>query len=252
MLEGIERLVDLTGVSVSALSGLDADGIKAAIGRNDADALAQTAGHFAGTARDGNTVRMARTVAIPLRYFVAKMFHGPFLVVAEARWTRSTTGASGRRSGGSSTRSTRAWFRRTTSRVHRADRLPRPGPRLQSLLESGRRAGSADISEAGAGYVGAAYEATKGWLASLPAGEAVGVGFSGGIDSLSVLLLARKAMADLGRDPDQIRAFTLDFGNGPDALQAERIVKDLGIERTPGSASFVPDPSEYNLREAIT
>ena len=52
MLQGIERLVDLVGVSSSALEGLSDSGVGAAIGGNDAAALAATHGHFAGTARD--------------------------------------------------------------------------------------------------------------------------------------------------------------------------------------------------------
>jgi asparagine synthase (glutamine-hydrolysing) len=38
--------------------------------------LAPPTGHFAATARDGKTVRLARTIGLPLRYFVAKMYHG--------------------------------------------------------------------------------------------------------------------------------------------------------------------------------
>src|SRR5207249_11758092 len=45
--------------------------------------LERTDGHFAAVGRDGQTVRLARTLGLPLRYFVAKMFHGPLLVVAD-------------------------------------------------------------------------------------------------------------------------------------------------------------------------
>ena len=31
----------------------------------------------------GRWLRLARTIAFPLRYFVAKMFHGPFLIVSD-------------------------------------------------------------------------------------------------------------------------------------------------------------------------
>ncbi|MFY7952495.1 MAG: asparagine synthetase B family protein, partial [Armatimonadaceae bacterium] len=83
MLHGIERLVDLTGVRHHGQPGVDPETLKEAIRTADLATLGATGGHFAGTARDGQTVRMARTVGQPLRYFVAKMFHGPFLVVAE-------------------------------------------------------------------------------------------------------------------------------------------------------------------------
>src|SRR5579871_4316617 len=83
MLQGVERLVDLTGFQHEGLTGIAPERIPEAIRTADLARLAATDGHFAGVAREGQTVRMARTIGIPLRYFVAKMFHGPFLVVAE-------------------------------------------------------------------------------------------------------------------------------------------------------------------------
>src|SRR5436309_15518256 len=83
MLTGIERLVDLAGPRSAALAGADLDGVIDAVQRGDATRLGRTDGHFAAVARDGQTVRLARTIGLPLRYFVAKMFHGPFLVVAD-------------------------------------------------------------------------------------------------------------------------------------------------------------------------
>src|SRR4029450_8406298 len=83
MLEGIDRLIDLAGSRSSALSGASEADVVAAVGRCDTALLRDTDGHFAVTARDGKTVRLAPTIGIPLRYFVAKMYHGPFLVVAE-------------------------------------------------------------------------------------------------------------------------------------------------------------------------
>jgi asparagine synthase (glutamine-hydrolysing) len=50
------------------------------------------------------------------------------------------------------------------------------------------------------------------------------------VDSGSVLLLARQALRELGRDPDLARAFTLDLGGGEDAAQAERWMRELGLE----------------------
>ena len=66
----------------------------------------------------------------------------------------------------------------------------------------------------------------------MPAGEPIAVAFSGGVDSTSVWLLARHAAAALGRNPDDVRAFTLDFGGGADAAQAEEVARALGLERT--------------------
>ena len=72
-----------SGPRTSALTGASEADVVAAVGRCDTASLGATDGHFAVTARDGKTVRLARTIGLPLRYFVAKMYHGPFLVVAE-------------------------------------------------------------------------------------------------------------------------------------------------------------------------
>src|SRR2546423_267452 len=98
----------------------------------------------------------------------------------------------------------------------------------------GGRGGGAAGGVVGAGggraYVQAALDATRRWLAGVPEGEPVAVLFSGGVDSGSVFLLARQALRDLGRDPDRVRAFTLDMGGGHDAAQAERWVREMGLE----------------------
>ena len=94
MLLGVERLVDLVGPQKSALPALTAQELTEAVRAGDVDALGRAGGHFAATAREGQTVRLARTVGAPLRYFVAKMFHGPFLIASDRidslfEWCRS-------------------------------------------------------------------------------------------------------------------------------------------------------------------
>jgi asparagine synthase (glutamine-hydrolysing) len=83
VIEGIDRTVDLVGARTSGLTGATDRDVVAAIRRCDTAALGATDGHFAAIARDGRTVRLARTIGIPLRYSVAKMYHGPFLVVSD-------------------------------------------------------------------------------------------------------------------------------------------------------------------------
>src|SRR4051794_656679 len=83
MLAGVERLIDLRGARTCAWKGPDEADLLEAVRRGDAQTLAGTDGHFSAVAREGQTVRLARTIGLPLRYFVAKMFHGPFLVVSD-------------------------------------------------------------------------------------------------------------------------------------------------------------------------
>lgn len=227
MLEGVDRLIDLDGSRAARVS----PAVTAALRAGDAAALAATDGHFAAVSRDGRTVRLARTLGVPLRYFVAKMYHGPFLVVADRMdrifdWCRDAR---------------IAWqFDPAYTRMVPAHYIveidqvgcPDPAPRYQRFFSPPIGRGPSDIDEAGAGYIGAAYKAIGGWLSGVPAHDPVGVAFSGGVDSTSVLLLARKAMQALGRDPDQVRPFTLDLGGGTDAAQAEAAVRALGIEDT--------------------
>src|SRR5688572_4696155 len=54
-----------------------------AVRRGDVDRLGRLGGQWAAVAKDGITVRLARTLGRPLRYFVAKHATGPFLVVAD-------------------------------------------------------------------------------------------------------------------------------------------------------------------------
>src|SRR5688572_32754482 len=83
MLNGVDRVVDLAGGRSVALTGASDAEVVEAVSRGDGRRLADTDGHFAAVGRDGRTVRLARTIGVPLRYFVAKMYHGPFLVVAD-------------------------------------------------------------------------------------------------------------------------------------------------------------------------
>ena len=229
MIDGVDRVVDLVGPRTSGLTGATEAQIVSAVARCDTAALARTDGHFAAIGRDGRTVRLARTIGLPLRYFVAKMYHGPFLVVSD-RIDRIFDWCQEQRIGWQFdpiyTRMVPAHY------VVELDQVgcPDPAPRYHRFFDPPAGRGPADVEAAGAAYVRAAYGATKEWLSRVPPRAQVGVAFSGGIDSTAVLLLARRAFADLGRDPADIRAFTLDLGGGHDAAQAADVIRALGIE----------------------
>jgi|SRR5688572_14527079 len=248
MLEGVERLIDLTGFQASADMADAHETVLRAIGAGDTAALAATGGQFAGTVRDGQTVRLARTIGVPLRYFVAKMYHGPFLVVSD-RMDRIFDWCQGQRIGWqfepSYTRMVPAHYLVELDQVG----CPDPMPRYRRFFEPAVATGPTEVEAIGGTYVRAAYEALKAWIAAVPAEEPIAVAFSGGVDSTSVWLLARHAASALGRNPDAIRAFTLDFGGGADAAQAEQVAHALGLERS-WERIAVPE-SEYDLRDAI-
>jgi asparagine synthase (glutamine-hydrolysing) len=241
MLRGVDRLVDLSG---AASDGPVADAVRC----GDAAALAAVNGHFAAVARDGQTVRLARTIGMPLRYFVAKMYHGPFLVVADRidrlfEWCREQR---------------IAWqFDPAYTRMVPAHHLveldqvgcPDPVPRYQRFFNPPVGVGAPDVDEGGERYIRASISAATRWLRSVPDGQPIALAFSGGIDSTAILLMARAALADLGRNPDFVRPFTLDLGGGADAIQAEQAVSSLGLAHT--WERIEQDPSALDLEEAI-
>jgi asparagine synthase (glutamine-hydrolysing) len=229
MLAGVERLVDRVGPRESGLTGAALAEVEEAVDGLDLDRLAATDGHFAVASRDGQTVRLARTIGLPLRYFVAKRYHGPFLVVAdrmEGLYQYCCEHKIGWQFDPLYIRMIPAHH------VVEIDQIgcPDPNPRYHRFFKPAVAQGPADVADLGAAYVRAAYEATRHWVARVPEGEPIGVLFSGGVDSGSVLLLARKALRELGRDPGLARAFTLDLGGGADAAQAERFVREMGLE----------------------
>jgi asparagine synthase (glutamine-hydrolysing) len=248
MIEGIDRTVDLVGARSSGLVGAREQDVADAIRRCDTAALSTTDGHFAAMGRDGRTVRLARTIGIPLRYFVAKMYHGPFLVVSD-RIDRIFDWCQSQRIGWQFdpvyTRMVPAHY------VVELDQVgcPDPSPRNHRFFNPPIAQGSADIHAAGAAYIRSAYDVVRGWLSRVPAGEPVAVAFSGGIDSTATMLLARHACLELGRDPDSIRAFTLDLGGGTDAAQAEAAVQALGM--TDAWERIEMPASRCDLEEAV-
>jgi asparagine synthase (glutamine-hydrolysing) len=248
MLEGVDRLVDLVGTRSAGLTGASEAQIADWMAVCDLPALSATDGHFAAIGRDGRTVRLARTIGIPLRYFVAKMYHGPFLVVADRmerifEWCREQR---------------IAWqFDPAYTRMVPAHYIveidqvgcPDPSPRYRRFFDPPVGRGSTDLREAGKAYIAAAAAALERWIANVPADEPIAVAFSGGVDSTAALLLARHVCRELGREPDQIRAFTLDLGGGEDAAQAERAARQLDLLSTWERISI--SPAELDLEGAI-
>jgi asparagine synthase (glutamine-hydrolysing) len=248
MLEGVDRLVDLVGTRSTGLTGASEAQLAEWTARCDGEALGRTDGHFAAIGRDGKTVRLARTIGIPLRYFVAKMYHGPFLVVGD-RMDQIFAWCQEQRM---------AWqFEPAYTRMVPAHYIveldqvgcPDPAPRYRRFFDPPIGHGSTDLHEAGAAYIAASLGALKRWIAGVPEDEPIAVAFSGGIDSTAALLLARHACAELGRNPDRVRAFSLDFGGGEDAAQAERAANELGLASSWERISATPDA--YDLEAAI-
>jgi len=248
MLEGVDRLIDLSGVRTTALTGASPDEVGTAVTQGDVERLARTGGHFAATGREGRTVRLARSIGQPLRYFVAKMYHGPFLIASD-RMDRMFDWCQEQRIGWQFdpyyTRMVPAHYLLEIDQVG----CPDPSPRYRRFFSPAIATGTTDLDEAGAAYVRAAYDALRAWVVSVPAGAPIGVAFSGGIDSTAVFLMARQVLGDLGRNPDDLRAFSLDLGGGADAAQAQSTLRALGCEHQ--WEPIVASAADVDLEAAI-
>jgi asparagine synthase (glutamine-hydrolysing) len=245
---GVHRHVDLVTPRADALTGAPIESLLSAVRTADTATLARTDGHFALAAREGNTVRLARTIGLPLRFFVAKMFHGPFLVVSDRIDTIFEWCLSENIGWQFDPLYTRTVPAHTLVEVEQVG-CPDPSPVYRRFFEPEIATGPADIEELGADYARATLRALTTWLAAIPADARVALAFSGGIDSTAVLLLAHRALQDLGRDPARLLACTLDLGGGADAVQAERTVAALGLRSQ--WERVVPTRAELDLPEAI-
>ncbi len=78
----VERLVDLIDPEENQLYNLSIEDARAILLDQPAEAMLQVQGSFALIAQRGKTVRMARSLDRPMRYFLAKRKEGPVLIVA--------------------------------------------------------------------------------------------------------------------------------------------------------------------------
>src|SRR6266540_4371646 len=81
--EYIERVVDLMDPAANRIYNMSVDEARARVLRGPIEAVREIDGSFALLARDGKTVRMARSLDRPMRYFLAKRTKGPALIVAD-------------------------------------------------------------------------------------------------------------------------------------------------------------------------
>jgi asparagine synthase (glutamine-hydrolysing) len=107
---------------------------------------------------------------------------------------------------------------------------PDPNPTYTRFFDPVRNRLGTDLDEIGAAYIGALADECNRWLDQVDAGEPLGVLFSGGIDSGSVLLVLHHLLLQRGESPARLKAFTLSIdGASPDASQAARFLEELDM-----------------------
>lgn len=248
MQQYVEQLVDLTEPEANDIYNLTAEAARELLLRHPAAAARQIEGSFALVAREGKTVRMARSLDRPMRYFLAKRRDGPVLVVASRidaiyEWLRGE--------------GLEAQFHPSYTRMAPAHYVveiqltgcPDPDPVYTRFFEPAPQSLPADLDAIGHAYIGALAREIEQWLRRVPAHEPIGVCFSGGIDSGSVFLIVEFLMRKLGMSPARLKAFVLDLGNGPDVEQARAFLAalDLGLYLE----TIEADASSLDVRRTI-
>ena len=244
----IERVVDLIDPEVNEIFDLSVEQARELLFSQPAEALQSIHGSFALLAKSGKTVRMARSLDRPMRYFLAKRQEGPALIVASRidtifNWLKSE-GLDGQ-------------FHPSYTRMVPAHHVveleligcPDPDPLYTRFFTPIPAALPPDLDEIGKVYISALVSEISQWLTSIPTEEPVGVCFSGGIDSGSVFLATYHAMRKLGMNLGRLKAFVLDLGDGPDVKQARTFLDELGL-----SLFLEPievDASALNVDETI-
>jgi asparagine synthase (glutamine-hydrolysing) len=246
--EYIERVVDLTDPALNRLYNLSVEEARARVLANDAEGVRAIEGSFALLARDGKTVRMARSLDRPMRYFLAKRETGPALIVADridAIYEQLKREGLGEQFHPSYTRMVPAHYIIELQLIG----CPDPDPTYTRFFNPQRNQLSTDLDEIGRAYIGALAGEISKYVQRIPATEPIGVCFSGGIDSGAVLLTTYHVMRKQGLSPSRLKAFTLSFGDGPDLQQAREFLKRVGLEML--LEPIEADLASIDVRETI-
>jgi asparagine synthase (glutamine-hydrolysing) len=224
----IEKVVDLLDPSLNQIHNMSVEEARRQVLTGDPGKVRTIDGSFALVARDGKTVRLARSLDRPMRYFLAKRAEGPALIVADridAIYNQLKAEGLHEQFHPSYTRMVPAH--------HVVELLligcPDPDPTYTRYFTPQRDSLSADLDEIGRRYIGALAGEISKWLERVPSAEPIGVAFSGGVDSGAVFLATYHVLRQLGMSPSRLKAFTLDLGHGPDLQQARQFLEPLGL-----------------------
>jgi len=245
----VDQVVNLLDPAGNLLLGTTWEQASDAVRRGDVQAVRQINGQFAICEQSGRTVRMARSIGRPMRYFLAKRAEGPALFIAERM---DEIAAALDREGLADQ------FHPSYTRMVPAHHLlelqlvgcPDPNPTLTRYFAPARNRLPADIETIGTQYIGQLAEVCDRWLETIPDQEPIGVLFSGGIDSGSVLIVLDYLLRRRGQSPARMKAFTLAAGDqSTDSLQASQFLRQ--IDREMYLETIQVDPASISWREAI-
>lgn len=244
----LERVVDLIPQENQRIYNMSIEEARRRVLSGSAAEVNEIDGSFALLAREGKTVRMARSLDRPMRYFLAKREEGPALIVADRidaifAWLKSE-GLEGQFHP-SYTRMVPAHYVVAIQLVG----CPDPDPVYTRFFNPVRNAASANLRDIGVAYLGCLADEITKWLQHVPEAEPIGVCFSGGIDSGAVFATTYHVMKRLGMNLGRLKAFTLNIGNGPDLQQAREFLRALDLELF--LEPIESDRQRLDYREAI-
>jgi asparagine synthase (glutamine-hydrolysing) len=229
--EYVNRVVDLTDPGKNIIYNMTKEEAVELVREGNTEGVRTIDGQFALVAVEGKTIRMARSIGRPLRFFIAKLKEGPCLVLAERidtifKWLKQE--GLDDQFHPSYTRMAPAHYITTIELLG----CPDPSPVHQRFFTPRRNSlKGTPVDEIGRAYMGALYGEIKKWLEHEASSGPVGVSFSAGVDSGSVFLLTYHALLELGESPSRLKAFTLSVdGGGADLKQAREFLKAVGLE----------------------
>lgn len=248
MLKPLAEVINLVGPEANRIYSPNLETACGWILAGDAEKVRKIDGSFALLAREGTTVRLARSMDRPMRYFLAKRADGPALVVAQRideihQWLVSQ--GLEEQFHPSYTRMVPAHFITEIQLVG----CPDPDPVYTRFFDPKRAALSTDLNEIGERYISATADEIAKWLKAIPAAAPIGVSFSGGIDSGAIFVLTHHLMQKLGMNPSRLKAFTLTLGDGDDAKQAHEFLQALGLGLF--HEVIEADAASIDLKEAV-
>ncbi len=226
----ISRIENLLDPAANILLNMNYDEAVKRVLSGDPKLVDEIDGQFAIMVASDRTVRMARSIGRPLRYFLAKLVDGPCLIVAERIdeiLGRLTEMGISDQFHPSYTRMVPAHY------VVKIELLgcPDPNPNYQRFFTPVRNSLPADLSVIGEQYVARLSQECDRWLDTISTSAPIGVLFSGGIDSGAVLIAIHDRLLKRGESPSRLKAFTLRIDNSVgDATQAQLFVRKCNME----------------------
>ncbi len=227
----VNRVIDLTDSSKNIIYNMTFNEAVETVRSGNTEAVRKIDGQFAIVAVDGKTVRMARSIGRPMRYFIAKRPDGPNLIIAE----RIDTIYNYLKKEGLEDQFHPSYTRMVPAHyITRIDLLgcPDPNPTYHRFFKPERnRKDLGTVTQIGEKYMKTLYGEIKKWLKNRAVSGPIGVTFSAGVDSGAVFLLTYHALLELGESPSRLKAFTLTIdGGGTDIMQARKFLSKLGLE----------------------